>query len=69
MLVQDPNPVRGKWKLAWVSKAEQSRYGIVREVKLRYKICKPGGKYHGGKYKTMTTSVHRFIVLLQVEEQ
>lgn len=35
VLVQDPNSVRGKWKLAQVSKVEESRDGMVREVELR----------------------------------
>ena len=69
VLVQDPNPVRGKWKLAQVANVEQSRDGMVREVKLRYKICKPGEKYHGTRYKTMNRSVHRLVVLLPIEEQ
>ena len=69
VLVQDPNPVRGKWKLAQVANVEQGRDGMVREVKLRYKICKPGEKYHGARYKTMNRSVHRLVVLLPIEEQ
>ena len=69
VLVQDPNPGRGKWKLAQVANIGQSRDGMIREVKRRYKICKPGEKYHGTKYKTMNTSVHRLVVLLPVEEQ
>lgn len=69
VLVQDPNPVRGKWKLAQVSKVEESRDGVVREVKLRYKMCKPGNHYQGTKYKTINRSVHRLVVLLPVEEQ
>ena len=69
MLVQDPNPVRGKWKLAQVANVEQDRDGMVREVKLGYKICKSGEKYHGARYKTMNKSVHRLVVLLPIEEQ
>ena len=69
VLVQDPNPVRGKWKLAQVTKVEESRDGMVREVKLRYKICKPGNDYQGTKFKTMNRSVHRLVVLLPVEKQ
>ena len=63
VLVQDPNPVRGKWKLPQVANVVQGRDGMV-----RYKICKPGEKYHGARYKTMNRSVHRLVVLLPIEE-
>ena len=69
VLVQNPNPVRGKWKLARVAKVEESRDGMVREVRLRYKICKPGDHYQGIKYKTISRSVHRLAVLLPIEEE
>lgn len=59
VLVQDPNSVRGKWKLAQVSKVEDGRDGMVREVELRYKLCKPGNHYQDTKYKTINRSVHR----------
>ena len=69
VLVQDPNPVRGKWKLAQVANVEQGRDGMVKEVKLRYKLCKPGEKYHGDRYKTMNRSLQRLVVLLPIQEQ
>lgn len=65
VLVQNPNPVRGKWKLARVAKVEESRDGMVREVRLRYKICKPGDHYQ----VTINSSVHSLVVLLPIEEQ
>ena len=37
VLVQDSNLVRGKWRMAVVSKSESSEDGRVRGVKLQYK--------------------------------
>lgn len=68
MIVQDSNPIRGRWRLAQVVKAHQGRDGKVREVQLRYKLCKPGTDYKGVTDKTMCRSVHRLVVLLPIEE-
>ena len=68
VIFQDFNIIRGKWRLAQVTKAEEGRDGEVREVQLRYKICKHGTNYKGVKDKTMNRSVHRLVVLIPVEE-
>lgn len=68
VIVQDSNPIRSKWRLAQVTKGEQGRDDKVREVQLRYKLCKPGADYKGVRDKTMCRSVHRLVVLLPVEE-
>ena len=68
IIVKDSNTIRGKWKFAQAAKAEKGSYGRVREVQLRYKLCKPGTHYTGKKDKTMNRSVHRLVVLLPVEE-
>ena len=54
VIVQYSNPFRGKWRLAQVTKTEKGRDGKVREVQLRYKLCKPGTEYKGVRDKIMT---------------
>lgn len=43
--------------------------GMVRDVDLRYKLVKDGKGYGGSVDKHMSKSVHRFVVLLPIEEQ
>ena len=69
VLVKDANVLKGTWKLAEVITADGGRDDLVRNVKLRYKICKPGRDYEGTKDKVMDRSVHRLIVLIPVEER
>ena len=59
VLIQDNNAVRGIWKLAQVVEAKPGRDGIVRNVKLRYKLSKAGIHYKGIDDKTTYRSVHR----------
>lgn len=69
VLVQDPNTIRGVWKLAQVMETMTGRDNIVRTVKLRYKALRAGNNYSGMKDKFMSRSVHRLVVLLPTEEQ
>ncbi len=68
VIVQDSNPIRSKWRVAQVTKVEHGRDGKVREVQLRYKLCKHGADYKGVRDKTMCRSVHRLVVLFPVEQ-
>ena len=45
VLVQDPNTIRGVWKMAQVMETMTGRDNIVRTVKLRYKTLKTGKNY------------------------
>ena len=69
VLVQDSNAVRGAWKLAQVMEANPGRDGLVRDVRLKYKLAKAGRVYDGEDAKFMNRSVHSLVVLLPVEEQ
>ena len=69
VLIQDNNAVRGTWYLAQGLETEPGRDGIVRNVRLRYKLCKAGIHYKGVDDKTTYRYVHRLVVLLPVEEQ
>lgn len=68
MLLQDKDAVKGQWKLAQVKSVEPSRDGKVRDVKIRYKIQKPGKEYTGQEDVSVSRSVHRLVVLLPIEE-
>ena len=69
VLIQDSNSIRGRWKIAEVTKIEKGRDGIVRDVHLRYKIVDHDKPYTGCKDKTVVKSVHRLVIILPADER
>ena len=69
VLVQDSNMIRGKWKLAQISKVLPSSDNIVRDVIVRYKQQRDGKSYTGIGDTEIKRSAHRLVLLLPVEEQ
>ena len=72
VIVQDPNQLRGKWKLATVSKVFPSGDGKVRRVEIQYKNEKIGeaaDQYSGTKYTRIDRPVQRLVVIIPIDEQ
>ena len=69
VLIQDSNTIRGRWKIAEVTKIEKGRDAVVRDVRLRYKIVDHDKPYTGSKDKTVVKSVHRLVVILPANER
>ena len=69
VLVKEANALKGKWKLAQVSKTFIDSDDIVRNVTIRYKLNKPGIKYEGQSDSTVNHSVHSLVIILPIEEQ
>lgn len=69
-LVQDTNPIRGKWTMAIVCKTFPSQDGRVRTVELKYKLPQEVGQpYQPKPYKTERRAVQRLVVISPVEER
>jgi hypothetical protein len=71
VIVQDPNQLRGKWKLATVSKVFPSEDGKVRRVEIQYKNEKIGeanNEYFGTKYTRIERPVQRLVVIIPADE-
>ena len=72
VLIQDPNQVRGNWRLGIVSRVYPGDDGRVRRVEVQYKNPKPGeavGKYQGRGYVTVQRAVNRLIVLVPADSK
>lgn len=69
VLVQDSNTVRGNWNMAEIVKAELGTVGRVRDVRIRYKAQKPGGRYGGQVDILVNRSEHHLVVILPADEQ
>ena len=72
VIVQDPNQLRGTWKLATVSKVFPSEDGKVRRVEIRYKNEKIGeanNEYLGTKYTRIERPVQRLVVIVPADEK
>ena len=79
VLVHDQSPVKGKYQLAIVDEAKESKDGYVRSCVVKYRVPDPkdvvktSGKekkrYPAGKEAKITRSVQRLTLLLPVEEQ
>ena len=71
VIVQDPNQLRGKWKLATVSQVFPSEDGKVRRVEIQYKNEKVGeasNQYSGTQYTRIERPVQRLVVIIPVDE-
>ena len=71
VLIQDSNQVRGNWKLGKVSKVYPGDDARVRKVDVEYKNPRPGepiDKYEGKGSVSVQRAVHRFIVLVPVDD-
>jgi hypothetical protein len=69
-LVQDTNPIRGRWTMGLVSKTYPSRDGCVRTVDIQYKPRQSVGKpYQPQPYKTERRAVQRMVVISPVDER
>ena len=62
VLVQDLNPVRGKWKMALVEKAIESKDGRVRRVEISYKSPE-------GRCLSVERAVQKLIVIVACDPQ
>ena len=79
VLVHDQSPVKGKYQLAIVDEAKESKDGFVRSCIVRYRVPNPKDvaratgkekkRYPVGKEVKITRSVQRLTLLLPVEEQ
>ena len=70
VLIQDPNQVRGNWRLGIVSQADPGSDSRVRKVEMKYKNPRPGelvDKFQGRGYVTVQRSVNRLIVLVPAD--
>ena len=71
MIVQDPNQLRGKWKLATVSQVFPSGDGKVRRVEIQYKNEKVGeaaNQYSGTRYTRIERPVQRLVVIIPIDD-
>ena len=66
VIVQENNPVRGKWRLAEIIGTEPNDDGNVRDVILRYKAQSDGHAYTG-QPDIIIRSVHRLVLLIEAE--
>ena len=70
VLIQDPNQVRGNWRLGIISQVDPGSDGRVRKVEVKYKNPRPGelvDKYQGRGYVTVQRAVNRLIVLVPAD--
>ena len=63
MLLQDSNEVRGKWKLALVTKVVPSEDGRIRRVSVSYCVQDTGSR------QEVERAVQRLVVIVPVEER
>ena len=71
VIVQDSNQIRGKWKLARVSKIFPSDDGKVRRVEIEYKNAKPdeeAKKYLGTPFIHVQRPVQRLVVICPADD-